>query len=135
MEVDFEDLEYLDSCIHAYGGKPFTGTAVEWFEDGEPRCRVSFAEGRECGVARDYFRNGQTQSETCYQAGLKHGLERDWNEEGELTRESRFEFDVLMSNKISMGTGQLVTEFVRDPSDPLAVLVRKRKAGGADFAD
>ena len=69
---------------------PFTGMAVENFEDGTPRAEASFLRGKKDGMERFWYRNGVLKEESQWFNGLANGIIRTWREDGRLLRALRY---------------------------------------------
>lgn len=69
---------------------PFTGRAVEEYEDGTPRAEAHFLEGEKDGMERFWYSNGQLKEEGQWFNNRANGLMRSWSEEGKLTKAVRY---------------------------------------------
>ena len=73
--------------------EPFTGRAVEKFENGSWKGEVSFFEGKKDGVERYWYPNAQISTETQWLEGRKNGFETRWNTQGKMTSRKLFHRD------------------------------------------
>jgi antitoxin component YwqK of YwqJK toxin-antitoxin module len=73
--------------------EPFTGRAVEKFENGAWKGEVSFFEGKKDGVERYWYPNTQISIETQWLDGRKDGFETRWNPQGKMTSRKQFHRD------------------------------------------
>jgi len=69
---------------------PFTGRAVEEYEDGTPRAEAHFLEGQKDGMERFWYRNGQLKEEGQWFNNRANGLMRSWDEKGKLSKAVRY---------------------------------------------
>jgi antitoxin component YwqK of YwqJK toxin-antitoxin module len=68
-------------------GRLFTGTAVEFWEDGSVASELPFRFGIQHGVMRSWYPGGQLQEETPYVSGRVRGVSRRWHPNGVLAEE------------------------------------------------
>lgn len=69
---------------------PFTGRAVEKFEDGSPRAEAHFLEGQKDGMERFWYSNGKLKEEGQWFNNRANGLMRTWTDEGKLSKAFRY---------------------------------------------
>ena len=79
-------LWYLD--MHR---KPFTGRAVNKFEDGTVKDEASFLKGKMDGVQRFHHPNGQVRLERQWLNGQLHGYVTEWDPKGKILGRKHFE--------------------------------------------
>lgn len=79
-------LWYLD--MHR---EPFTGRAVNKFNDGTIKDEANFLNGKLDGVQRFHHRNGQVRLERQVRNGQLHGYVTEWNEQGKIINRKLFE--------------------------------------------
>ena len=70
--------------------EPFTGRAVEKFEDGTWKGEVSFLKGNKDGVERYWYPNGRIRIESQWMNGQLHGFVTEWDNRGKLLKRRRF---------------------------------------------
>tara|TARA_Y100001968_G_C19323552_1_gene700531 strand:- start:95 stop:556 length:462 start_codon:yes stop_codon:yes gene_type:complete len=70
--------------------EPFTGRAVEKFEDGTWKGEVSFLKGKKDGVERYWHPNGLIRIESQWMNGELHGFVTEWDNRGKLLERRRF---------------------------------------------
>jgi hypothetical protein len=75
---------------------PFTGRAVENYENGSPRAEAHFLKGQKDGIERFWYPNGQLKEEGQWFNNLANGLMRTWNEDGKLTKALRYKSGELI---------------------------------------
>ena len=63
--------------------KPFTGTMISWYENGQKRTEVHFKSGKYHGKAISWFENGQEKSEVNFKDGKLDGKVIRWHENGQ----------------------------------------------------
>ncbi len=73
--------------------KPFTGRALEKFENGSWKGEVSFFKGKKDGVERYWYPNAQISIETQWFDGRKDGFETRWDTRGKMTSRNLFRLD------------------------------------------
>ena len=69
---------------------PFTGRAVEMYEDGSPQAEAHFLEGQKDGMERFWYPNGQLKEEGQWFNNRANGLMRTWSVEGKLSKAVRY---------------------------------------------
>jgi len=69
---------------------PFTGRAVENYEDGSPRAEAHFLLGKKDGIERFWHPNGKMKEEGQWFDNRANGLMRSWDEEGKLLQAVRY---------------------------------------------
>lgn len=91
LRVGEDDLTYLQGS-----NKPFTGTAVEWFESGQKKRETDFLNGLEHGFGRSWYEEGEVKGNVVSLFGcgqlkqevelkngvLNGGIVRYWREGG-----------------------------------------------------
>ena len=60
---------------------PFTGVAVDKYENGQKHYEATFKDGKYDGLSTSWYQNGQKEWETTYKDG-KAVSETKWDEEG-----------------------------------------------------
>ena len=70
--------------------KPFTGRAVNKFENGKPKHDASFYEGKLDGVEKYWHPNGQVWKEKMWLEGEYHGFVTEWDANGNIMSRKRF---------------------------------------------
>ena len=73
--------------------EPFTGCALDKFEDGSKKVEASFFEGKKDGVERYWYPNAQISTETQWLDGRKNGFETRWDTQGKMTSRKLFHRD------------------------------------------
>jgi hypothetical protein len=69
---------------------PFTGIALEVFENGNPQAEAHFLEGQKDGMERFWYLNGKLKEEGQWFDNRANGLMRSWDEEGKLLKAVRY---------------------------------------------
>ena len=57
---------------------PFTGTALDYYENGQKKHELFYKDGLRYGVEREWYDNGDKRSELSWENGKKHGHETVW---------------------------------------------------------
>jgi len=70
--------------------EPFTGRAVEEFEDGRPRAEAHFLKGKKDGMERFWYPSGILKEEGQWFENQANGMMRAWDEAGKLTKALRY---------------------------------------------
>jgi antitoxin component YwqK of YwqJK toxin-antitoxin module len=71
--------------------EPFSGCAVDKFEDGSRKGEASFFEGKKDGVERYWYSNGQIRVERQWMNGELHGYLTEWDTQGNLLGRKRYQ--------------------------------------------
>jgi len=70
--------------------EPFTGRAVEQYEDGKPRAEAHFLNGKKDGMERFWYPSGILKEEGQWFDNQANGMMRAWDKAGELTKAVRY---------------------------------------------
>ena len=70
--------------------EPFTGRAVDKYEDGTWKGEVSFFKGKKDGVERYWHPTGQIRIESQWMNGQLHGYVTQWDAHGKILKRQRF---------------------------------------------
>lgn len=99
MKIKMNDLEYAEDQRVFYCGKPYTGTAWEFYAGGDVMTEQNFHAGVAHGVSRAFFRNGNVASERWHEYGRRHGPWRTWHENGQLNEELIYDHGEIVSRQ------------------------------------
>lgn len=81
-------LETRDGLIYATGEDlPFTGINEDFHPNGKLWFRITIKDGVPDGKAEFWYENGNKKSEMFFADGVIVGLQRKWSEDGELVAE------------------------------------------------
>jgi antitoxin component YwqK of YwqJK toxin-antitoxin module len=80
-EVDLDEQQTL-----LYGGRPFTGEAVEYFPGGHVATLQTFTDGFAGGPTMEWYRDGSLKQEGLVTRGRPTGEWREWYSNGRLRR-------------------------------------------------
>jgi antitoxin component YwqK of YwqJK toxin-antitoxin module len=81
-------LETRDGLIYAAGEDvPFTGLNEDFHPNGKLWFRITIKAGVPDGKAEFWYENGNKKSELFFAEGVIVGLQRKWSEDGELVEE------------------------------------------------
>jgi antitoxin component YwqK of YwqJK toxin-antitoxin module len=61
---------------------PFTGTSVEYYENGQLHLRKEYKDGKKQGLWEEYFANNQLMTTGSFTNGVMHGLWESFYENG-----------------------------------------------------
>ena len=78
------DLEQSGE-ITLFDGKPFSGTCVDYHENGEKRSEQFYKDGKEHGISTGWYENGTKSHEYYFKDGQANGLWRRWYPNGQMT--------------------------------------------------
>ena len=70
--------------------KPYSGTAIETFTNGDKKRHVPIKEGKIHGTIKEWAQNGRKIVESQYEMGVQIGQERHWYDNGKLQLEVSF---------------------------------------------
>ena len=89
--IDGSTLVWKDGLMYAPDSdKPYSGVAVEYYENGQKSSEFSVKDGKKDGLNTEWYENGQKSIEGTYKDGEKDGLETLWYENGEKKREETY---------------------------------------------
>ena len=80
----FENYQEGTVCYQKDAEEPFTGTAVDHYDDGAKSIEGGFLEGYAHGEEMWWFENGNKNSLVTYRRGGRHGPHLVWYEGGQL---------------------------------------------------
>lgn len=126
--VAYDDLDVDEEQRMTWGGRPFTGIAIERFPDGAPRSETAFVDGVKEGVSRIWHSNGRLADEDRFWRGSRHGKGSGWTREGKLVREELCELGILVRATFFTEDGSILRTWDVDPNDTL--LLARRRAWG-----
>ncbi len=78
---------------------PFSGKAIETFEQSPTKSISSWKDGKRHGTTIEYFYNGRKRTSIVYKDGQRHGPSQEFRITGELWREETYEQDQLTGPK------------------------------------
>lgn len=85
--VSSQELTRMDGKFYK-NGMLYTGTHIEYYDNGHRKSEQSFKNGLYDGKSVFYFENGQVKEERHYQEGRKHGCWLTFNLQGLENRRS-----------------------------------------------
>ena len=91
IRVAEEELKFGRDHVCLHNGCPFTGVAVEEFENGGVRSEISYLNGVQSGLSRDWYPSGQLRSESEFLDNSLHGESQEWFESGALKEKATYE--------------------------------------------
>jgi antitoxin component YwqK of YwqJK toxin-antitoxin module len=80
-------------------GEPFSGKAIETFEQSPTKSISSWKDGQRHGITLEYFYNGRKRTSIVYKNGNRHGPSQEFRITGELWREETYQEDQLTGPK------------------------------------
>ena len=80
-------------------GEPFSGKAIETFEQSPTKSISSWKDGQRHGMTLEYFYNGRKRTSIVYKNGNRHGPSQEFRITGELWREETYQEDQLTGPK------------------------------------
>ena len=90
-EVSWDDTERRDGVAYVKGAaKPFTGTVIEYYEDGSVHWKTPYVNGKAHGTAIFYREDGSKRSEYVWVNGEKRGTAILYRKDGSKERETPF---------------------------------------------
>lgn len=79
--------------------EPFSGKAIETFEQSPTKSISSWKDGQRHGITLEYFYNGRKRTSIVYKNGNRHGPSQEFRITGELWREETYQEDQLTGPK------------------------------------
>ena len=79
--------------------EPFSGKAIETFEQSPTKSISSWKDGKRHGITLEYFYNGRKRTSIVYKNGNRHGPSQEFRITGELWREETYQEDQLTGPK------------------------------------
>ncbi len=84
-EVPLDQLVERNGITYEINSQtPFTGSFVNYHENGQLKVRRNFKDGKRDGLSEDFYENGQLNSKENYKEGELNGLREYYNEKGQL---------------------------------------------------
>ena len=80
----FDSYQEDSLCYLKEAENPYTGKAIELYENGNPSLEGEFHEGRAHGEEVWWYENGNKNSLVTFRHGHRHGPHLVWYEEGQL---------------------------------------------------
>ncbi|MFI7050959.1 toxin-antitoxin system YwqK family antitoxin [Streptosporangium canum] len=97
MRITMSEIEYDGDQRVLYHGVPYTGTAWEFYADGDAMTEQNFHKGIPHGVSRAFYHGGRTESERWHEYGRRNGPWRTWHENGQLGQELIYDHGKIVS--------------------------------------
>ena len=86
--VDFSKLVERDGLWYEGDSEtPFTGVAVDKYENGQKKVEGTWKDGKEEGLMTRWHENGQKEAEGTFKDGKRKGLVTSWYENGQKKHE------------------------------------------------
>ncbi len=93
-----EGLTVADSLLNLrpeiglvyHENKPFTGTSMTHYTNGNPSVSIHYFNGKKQGLYRKWFEEGTLSFESAYVDGKKEGIAKSWWRNGNLRTESNY---------------------------------------------
>ena len=63
---------------------PFTGTVVDYHDNGQLKWKWNYRDGKQDGLEESYYDNGQVRSKGTYKDGKKDGFRESYYDSGQL---------------------------------------------------
>ena len=92
--VHFTELEMKGrgfSFVFYYNDQPYTGKAIDYFDNGQKKYEGTFKEGKDHGEATRWYESGQIKSQTNMIEGKLHGTITEWYENGQKRWEGQYQ--------------------------------------------
>ena len=90
-KVNLSVLENRDGTyFKIYGGKPYSGLAESYYENGKIKIQINFYDGKPNGMFKEYYKNGQLNKEVRYIDGNPDGIVREVYSVGQLELEGKY---------------------------------------------
>ena len=83
--VNYDELEMRGNIfdkIAYHKGSPYTGKAINYYENGQKRRERNYKDGKEDGLCTEWYQNGQKFVEENYKDGKLDGLMIGYNKDG-----------------------------------------------------
>lgn len=90
-QVELKDLREDDADRTWRQDRPFTGQAVERYEDGVIASLTTYVDGYEEGLQKIWRRDGSLETEATLRRGNAVGKARSWHASGQLAEETMFD--------------------------------------------
>jgi antitoxin component YwqK of YwqJK toxin-antitoxin module len=143
MQVNYDDLDIQitgnGDHEYFYGGKLYTGSAVELDEQKKVASESNYRSGYQTGTLKIWWPNGQLKHKTEYLFNLKNGESSEWYEKGQIKNEELYEADTLLKSKEYDESGQLIRDYKVERDSPATYQAlldwRKIKAKYAKIAE
>jgi hypothetical protein len=75
---------------------PFTGTLVEFYENGQHERKVDYKNGKPHGLSQSFYENGEIDERGHFKNGKKEGLYEDYHTNGQLSSTGNYIEDILI---------------------------------------
>ncbi len=133
--VPYDDLDVDQDRLVTWNEVPFTGIALEQYDDGTRRSETVYVEGVRHGPSREWHHTGALNEEAAYWHGARHGDTSTFDSAGRRVADETYEFGVLTRDRRWIAGGVLAKEWTIGPADDLyriLQLSREKYGKGAD---
>jgi antitoxin component YwqK of YwqJK toxin-antitoxin module len=96
MKINDEDLEGSGDLVY-YNGQLFTGTAVDYHENGTPAAEIDYLNGLTHGHWREWTDTGRPVIDSECKEGVRHGITKTYFENGDIKSRGEYEFGIETS--------------------------------------
>lgn len=126
LKVEWDDLESFEHELEVYKGVLFTGSAVEYYDNGDLLSETEIINGRWSGWSREWYPNGQLKVEEHYIHEVLDGMHREWFQNGQLRLEKKVVEAIVVESKEWDEQGNLIKTFTISEIDSLFKLLQIR---------
>ena len=85
VTLGFSQLNKQNNLVYTDQGDLFTGTYVEYYDNGNQKVKADFKEGLKDGKVITFFADGTKENLFTYKAGVFDGVCKSWDFNGTLT--------------------------------------------------
>ena len=83
-DLDRQIIGNYDAVLFYYESELFTGTAYDFYENGQLKSEWNFKDGEANGSFKEYYENGQLFEDGHWKDGLRHGNFKEYYKNGQL---------------------------------------------------
>lgn len=130
IPVKFDDLDYDEAgWLLLYEGKPFSGVAIDYYEDGAIYWQSQYLNGLKHGWNREWYPTGILKMENWRLGEAGHGITKHYFPDGKIKSHEELEFGFEVSYIEWDEAGKVIERREIDVSTPEYSTLRKLRLG------
>jgi antitoxin component YwqK of YwqJK toxin-antitoxin module len=132
--VSCDDLDVDQDRIVTWNRAPFTGIAIEEYDDSKARTETAYVGGIRHGESREWDPSGILRERATFWRGARHGDTSTFDADGRPAADETYEFGVLTRRRRWTASGTLAKEWTIGPTDDLYRILQLSRAKYGDAA-
>lgn len=132
--VSYDDLDVDQDRIVTWNDAPFTGIAIEDYDESKARSETAYVGGIRHGESTTWDASGRLTERATFWRGARHGDTSTFDADGRRAVDETYEFGVLTRRRRWTASGALATEWTIGPTDDLYRILQLSREKYGDAA-